>query len=72
MLPPRPAHVRHLRPSWPNATDPDDPIAGRHLFPDSGIATGPVLEESRTTGSGVTLSVYRTSGRPEFGEVEVS
>ncbi|MGH2428095.1 MAG: dihydrofolate reductase family protein [Candidatus Limnocylindria bacterium] len=46
--------------------------AGRRLFPDSGIATGLVLDESRTTGSGVTISVYRPTGRPEFGEVEVS
>jgi len=46
--------------------------AGRRLFPDSGIATGLVLEESRTTGSGVTISVYRPTGRAEFGEVEVS
>ncbi len=46
--------------------------AGRRLFPDSGIATGLALDESRTTGSGVTISVYRPTGRPEFGEVEVS
>ena len=46
--------------------------AGRRLFPESGIATGLVLDESRTTPSGVTISVYRTAGRPEFGEVEVS
>jgi dihydrofolate reductase len=46
--------------------------AGRRLFPDSGTATGLALDESRTTGSGVTISVYRPTGRPEFGEVEVS
>ncbi len=46
--------------------------AGRRLFPESGIATGLALDESRTTGSGVTISVYRAAGRPEFGEVEVS
>jgi dihydrofolate reductase len=45
--------------------------AGRRLFPDSGVATGLALEESRTTQSGVTISVYRPTGRPEFGEVEV-
>ncbi|MGH2475802.1 MAG: dihydrofolate reductase family protein [Candidatus Limnocylindrales bacterium] len=45
--------------------------AGRRLFPDSGIATGLALDESRTTPSGVTISVYRATGRPEFGEVEV-
>jgi dihydrofolate reductase len=46
--------------------------AGRRLFPDSGIATGLALEESRRTPSGVTISVYRPSGRPEFGSVEVT
>ena len=46
--------------------------AGRRLFPASGIATGLALEKSTTTGSGVTISVYRPTGRPEFGEVEVS
>ncbi len=46
--------------------------AGRRLFPDSGIATGLALDQSRTTGSGVTISVYRPTGRPEFGEVEVN
>jgi dihydrofolate reductase len=46
--------------------------AGRRLFPDSGIATGLALDETRTTKSGVTISVYRPTGRPEFGEVEVS
>jgi dihydrofolate reductase len=46
--------------------------AGRRLFPESGIATGLALDESRTTGSGVTISVYRPTGRPEFGEVGVS
>ena len=45
---------------------------GRRLFLDSGIATGLALDESRITGSGVTISVYRTIGRPEFGEVEVT
>jgi hypothetical protein len=27
--------------------------------------------ESRTTPSGVTISAYRPTGRPEFGELEV-
>ena len=45
---------------------------GRRLFPDSGIATGLALDESRTTPSGVTISVYRPTGRPEFGSLEVS
>lgn len=46
--------------------------AGRRLFAESGIATGLALDESRTTDSGVTISKYRTTGRPAFGEVEVS
>jgi dihydrofolate reductase len=46
--------------------------AGRRLFPDSGIATGLALEESRTTPSGVAISVYHPTGRPEFGSVEVT
>jgi dihydrofolate reductase len=46
--------------------------AGRRLFSDSGMATGLALDESRTTPSGVTISVYRPTGRPEFGEVEVT
>lgn len=45
---------------------------GRRLFPDSGIATGLALDNSRTTPSGVAISVYRPSGRPEFGSVEVT
>ena len=44
--------------------------AGRRLFPEQGIATGLALEESRTTPSGVTMSVYRPTGRPEFRDVE--
>lgn len=46
--------------------------AGRRLFPESGIATGLALDDARTTKSGVTISVYRPTGRPEFGEVEIS
>ena len=45
--------------------------AGRRLFPESGIGTGLALDESRTTPSGVTISVYRPTGRPEFGSLEV-
>jgi dihydrofolate reductase len=44
---------------------------GRRLFPDSGIATGLALDASRTTPSGVAISVYRPSGRPEYGSIEV-
>ena len=46
--------------------------AGRRLFPESGMATGLALDESRTTPSGVTISVYRPTGRPEFGTAEIS
>ena len=46
--------------------------AGSRLFPDRGIATGLALDESRTTPSGVAISVYRTDRRPEFGSVEVT
>jgi dihydrofolate reductase len=46
--------------------------AGRRLFPDQGMATGLALEESRTTPSGVSISVYRPTGRPEFGSLEVT
>jgi dihydrofolate reductase len=45
--------------------------AAQRLFPDRGIATGLALAESRTMPSGVTISMYRTTGRPEFGSVEV-
>jgi dihydrofolate reductase len=43
--------------------------AGRRLFPDEGVATGLALEESRSTPSGVQISVYRPTGRPAFGTV---
>lgn len=45
--------------------------AGRRLFADSGIATGLTVEEARTTPSGVSILVYRPTGRPAFGSVEV-
>ena len=45
---------------------------GRRLFPDRSVATGLALVESRTTDSGVAIQVYRPTGRPEFGTVEVS
>lgn len=43
---------------------------GRRLFSDRGAATGLTLADSRTTGSGVAIHVYRPTGRPEFGTVE--
>jgi dihydrofolate reductase len=46
--------------------------AGRRLFPEAGPATGLRLADTRTTGSGVAIHVYRPTGRAVFGEVEVS
>ena len=56
----------------------DDPVAprrvaparlgqGRRLFPDSGRDTALELVESRATANGVTIQVYRTAGRPQYG-----
>ena len=44
---------------------------GKRLFPESGLDTRLALEESRTTPSGVTVSVYRPIGRPEYGTASV-
>jgi hypothetical protein len=44
---------------------------GRRLFPQEGIDTALVLAESRTTPSGVSIQVYRPTGRPAYGEVEI-
>jgi dihydrofolate reductase len=43
--------------------------AGRRLFPELGVTSGLGLVDSRTTGSGVAIHVYRPTGRAEFGEV---
>ena len=40
---------------------------GRRLFPDSGQDLALELVESRATASGVTIQVYRTAGRPQYG-----
>ena len=40
---------------------------GRRLFPDSGLDTALELVESRATANGVTIQVYRTAGRPQYG-----
>ena len=40
---------------------------GRRLFPDSGQDTALELVESRATANGVTIQVYRTAGRPQYG-----
>jgi dihydrofolate reductase len=40
---------------------------GRRLFPDSGPDLALELVESRATANGVTMQVYRTSGRPQYG-----
>ena len=39
----------------------------RRLFPDSGQDLALELVESRATASGVTMQVYRTTGRPKYG-----
>jgi dihydrofolate reductase len=44
---------------------------GKRLFPEDGLDLRLALEESRTTPSGVTISVYRPVGRPEYGEASV-
>jgi dihydrofolate reductase len=40
---------------------------GTRLFPDSGPDLALELVESRATPSGVTMQVYRTAGRPQYG-----
>jgi dihydrofolate reductase len=45
--------------------------AGARLFPDAGAATGLRLVDSRTTGAGTAIHVYRPTGRPEYGEFEL-
>ncbi len=40
---------------------------GTRLFPDAGQDTALELVESRATTSGVTMQVYRTTGRPQYG-----
>jgi dihydrofolate reductase len=39
---------------------------GTRLFPDAGPDMGLELEQSRPTPSGVTIQVYRPTGRPEY------
>jgi dihydrofolate reductase len=39
---------------------------GTRLFPDSGPDTALELLDSRTTGKGITIQVYRPSGRPRY------
>jgi hypothetical protein len=36
------------------------------------VATGLTREDTRPTGSGVAIHVYRPTGRAEFGSVEVT
>jgi dihydrofolate reductase len=40
---------------------------GTRLFPDFGQDLALELVESRATASGVTMQVYRTTGRPQYG-----
>jgi dihydrofolate reductase len=44
---------------------------GTRLFPDKGVDTALHLVESRITPSGVTIQVYRPTGRPGYGTAEV-
>ena len=39
---------------------------GTRLFPNSGTDTALELVESRSTPSGVTIQVYRPTGRPQY------
>ena len=40
---------------------------GTRLFPDTGQDRALELVESRATPSGVTIQVYRPTGRPQYG-----
>jgi dihydrofolate reductase len=40
---------------------------GKRLFPDSGPDIALELVESGATTNGVTMQVYRTAGRPQYG-----
>ena len=40
---------------------------GTRLFPDSGQDLALELVDSRATANGVTIQVYRTAGRPQYG-----
>ena len=40
---------------------------GARLFPDAGPDLALELVESRATANGVTIQVYRTAGRPQYG-----
>lgn len=44
---------------------------GTRLFATKGQDTALEVVESRTTPKGVTIQVYRTAGRPDYGTVEV-
>jgi dihydrofolate reductase len=40
---------------------------GTRLFPDTGQDIALELVESRATPSGVTIQIYRPTGRPQYG-----
>ena len=44
---------------------------GTRLFPDAGPDLALELVGSRTTPSGVTIQVYRPTGRPQYGTASV-
>ena len=39
---------------------------GTRLFPDTGPDTAPDLVEWRSTPTGITIQVYRPTGRPQY------
>lgn len=45
---------------------------GQRLFPERGVDTALSLVESRTSPSGVSIHVYRPTGRPEYGTASVT
>ena len=46
--------------------------AGRRLFPDNGVPAALELVETKTTAAGVVVHVYRSAGRPTFGQFGIT
>ncbi|CAM3326915.1 dihydrofolate reductase family protein [Stackebrandtia soli] len=64
----RSLHERDLIDEYRLLTFPVILGEGRRLFADRGVDTGLELTDSRVTDSGVSINVYRPTGRPEYGE----